>query len=91
MAISEKKLLTTEVPLSLVQRLDSQAARLDRPRDELVCEALEHWLERENELDHLTRAGMDDVDAGRTVPHDEVLAWVDSLQADVPLPAPMIK
>jgi predicted transcriptional regulator len=82
MTTSGTKHITTEVPLTLAQRLDALAARLERPRDDLVCEALESWLRHEDQRDRLTQEAMEDVDAGRTVSHEAVLAWADSLQTE---------
>lgn len=45
-------------------------------RDVPTNEAGEFPQLSEEERDRLIRQGLSDVDAGRTIPHREVLAWV---------------
>lgn len=82
------RVLTAHVPLPLAERVDDLAERLDRSRGWIVKQALSAWVEREEEHHRLTLEGLADVDAGRTVDHDAVLAWADSLSTDNPLPLP---
>jgi predicted transcriptional regulator len=42
----------------------------------------------EEELTRMTLEGMADVDAGRTIAHQAVVDWVESLKTDSPLPVP---
>jgi predicted transcriptional regulator len=85
---SETKSITAEVSAELIEQLDRYAESIKRPRDWVVAQALATWLESEREKDALTSEGLADVDAGRTVDHDEVRAWIESLDTDHPLPIP---
>jgi predicted transcriptional regulator len=85
---SGNKLFTTDVPLSLAEKVDQMAARLERSRGWIVKQALTAWIEREEEYSRLTREGLDDVDAGRIIGDQAVRAWADSLEAETPLPTP---
>jgi predicted transcriptional regulator len=46
------------------------------------------WIDQEEERSRMTRAALDDVDAGLVIDHQAVQAWADSLSSDTPLPAP---
>jgi hypothetical protein len=43
-----------------------------------------------SENHRLTLEALDDVDAGRTIDHQLLIAWSDSLNTDSPLPPPRI-
>ena len=84
----ETKVLTAHVPAALAEKVDELAARLERSRGWIVKQALTAWIEDEEERYRLTLEGLADVDAGRLVDHEAVLAWVESLGTDDPLPVP---
>ncbi len=88
MAHTETKVLTAHVPLPLAQKIDQLASRLDRSRGWVVKQALEAWVDQEEERNRLTREALADVDAGRVSDHQSVLAWADSLGTTHPLPVP---
>ena len=88
MAHIETKVLTAHVPLPLAEKVDQVAARLDRSRGWIIKQALSAWLEQEDERERLTREALADVDAGRVIDHQAVLAWADSLGTETPLPVP---
>ena len=46
---------------------------------------------KENEKERLTREALADVDVGRVVDHEAVLAWAESLGAGCPLAVPCPK
>jgi predicted transcriptional regulator len=54
----------------------------------VVNRALADLVEQEGERDRLTRIGLENARAGRTVPHEHVQAWVKSLNTDKSLPLP---
>jgi len=87
----QTKVLTAHIPISLAKKVDKLSKRMERPRAWIVKQALASWVEREEEKDRLTWEAMADVDAGRTVPHEEVVAWIDSLATKKPLPLPRPK
>ena len=82
------KVLTAHVPLSLAEKVDQMAARLERSRGWIVKQALSAWIDQEEERSRLTREALADVDAGRVIAHQSVQAWADSLDTDQPLPVP---
>lgn len=88
MAHAETKVLTAHVPLPLAEKIDQFAARLDRSRGWIVKQALTAWVDQEEEHSRLTREGLADVDAGRVIDSQSVLAWAESLSTDQPLPVP---
>lgn len=82
------KVITAHVPLSLAEKVDQMAARLERSRGWIVKQALSAWIDQEEERSRLTREALADVDAGRVIAHQSVQAWADSLDTDQPLPVP---
>jgi predicted transcriptional regulator len=73
----------------LAAKVDAIAARRDRSRGWIMKQALSAWVEQEEQRYRLTLEALADVDAGRTVDHDDVETWVDSLDSEQPLPMPM--
>ena len=82
------KVLTAHVPLSLAEKVDEIAARLERSRGWIMKQALAAWVDQEEERRRLTLEALADVDAGRVIDPQAVQAWTDSLGTDHPLPAP---
>ena len=84
----ETKVLTAHVPLSLAEKVDKFAARLERSRGWIVKQALSAWIEGEEERHRLTLEALANVDAGQVIDHQAVLAWADSLGTRKPRPPP---
>jgi predicted transcriptional regulator len=84
----ETKVVTAHVSIELAAKVDAIAARRDRSRGWIMKQALSAWVEQEEQRYRLTLEAIADVDAGRTVDHDAVERWVDSLDSDQPLPMP---
>jgi predicted transcriptional regulator len=82
------KVLTAHVPLSLAEKVDRMATRLERSRGWIVKQALSAWIAQEEERSRLTREALADVDAGRVITHQSVQAWAASLDTDQALPVP---
>ena len=91
MAQGETKVLTAHIPLSLADKVDQFAAKLERSRGWIVKQALSEWVCQEEYRNRLTREAMADVDAGRVIDHQVVQAWADSLNTSNPLPAPVVR
>ncbi len=84
----ETKVVTAHVPLELAAKVDAIAERRDRSRGWIMKQALSAWVDQEEQRYRLTLEALADVDAGRTVDHDDVETWVDSLDSGHPLPIP---
>lgn len=89
MAQTKTKVLTAHVPLSMAEKVDQMAARLERSRGWIMKQALSAWIEQEEERSRLTREALADVDAGRVIDHQAVQAWAESLDTDTPFPVPV--
>jgi predicted transcriptional regulator len=84
----ETRVVTAHVPMELAAKVDAIAARRDRSRGWIMKQALSAWVEQEEQRYRLTLEALADVDAGRTVDHDNVEKWVESLDSEKPLPMP---
>lgn len=83
------RVLTAHIPAPLADKVDELAARLERSRAWIVKQALTAWVDQEEERRRLTLEALADVDAGRVIDHQSMLAWADSLDSDRPLPPPI--
>jgi predicted transcriptional regulator len=86
--MADTRVITAHVPIDLAERVDKYAAEMDRSRGWIVKQALANWVSREEEKHRLTVEGLADVDAGRLIDHEDMLAWAKSLGTDNPLPPP---
>ncbi len=88
MSQTDSRVLTAHVPLSLAEKVDMMATRLERSRGWIMKQALAAWISQEEERNRLTQEALADVDAGEVIDHQTVQAWADSLGANNPLPPP---
>jgi predicted transcriptional regulator len=70
----DSRVVTAKLPDELVSRLDEVANRIDRSKSWIVREAVSQWLAEEQRRHKLTLEALADVDAGRTMSHEEVRA-----------------
>jgi predicted transcriptional regulator len=70
------RVVTAHVPSDLAKKLDTLAARLDRPKGWIVKEALASFVALEEKRYRLTLEALADVDAGRTVSHADMITRV---------------
>lgn len=84
----ETRVVTAHVPVSLADKVDDYAERLERSKAWIVKQALTAWIELEEERFKLTLEAMADVEAGNVIDHEAVQAWAESLDTDNPLPEP---
>jgi predicted transcriptional regulator len=82
------KVLTAHIPLSMAEKVDHLATRMERSRGWIVKQALSAWIDREEERQRMTIEAMADVDAGRIIDHQAVQEWAESLSTETPLPLP---
>lgn len=82
------KVVTAHVPRDLAEKVDAVAARLERSRGWIIKQALAAWIDLEEQRHQMMVEGFADIDAGRVIEHEAMLAWADSLGADDPLAPP---
>ena len=58
----------------LREQLDKMAEQMDRPRAWIIKEAVAQYLERETWYLAEVQKGIDDMEAGREISHDEMAA-----------------
>jgi predicted transcriptional regulator len=85
---AETKVITAHVPAALAKKVDRLAAQLDRSRGWIVKEALDAWVEQEEERHRMTLEALADVDAGHVISHQAVQSWAESLSTAKPLKPP---
>jgi len=66
--------ITVRIPVGLREKLDRLAAITRRSRSFHAAEALEHYIDEELDIVEGILRGIADVEAGRTVPHEQVIA-----------------
>ena len=71
------RVVTAKLPDDLVVWMDEVADRIDRTKSWIVRQAVAEWLAEEQRRFELTLEALRDVDQGRTIPHEEVLAMVE--------------
>lgn len=74
--------MTIRVSPETKSKLERIAADTRRSKSFLAAEAVSAYVERELEIIDGIKRGMDDVAAGRVVPHEEVMAEARQIIAD---------
>ena len=75
----------------LQEPLEKVASELRRPKAWVINEALAAYLERENQQQRMYREtleGLADVEAGRLIDGEQVMAWIESWGSNKELPPP---
>ncbi len=70
------KVTTVRFDEAVLSRLDGLARETKRSRNWLIQEAVGRYLDYEVWFVDQVRVGLEDVEEGRTVPHDQVMAEV---------------
>ena len=86
----ETQTVTAHIPKELVARVDAMAAFEDRPRGWVVKQALADWVDMAEERHRMLQEAFDDVDAGRLIAHEDMIAWAESIGTEKPLPLPEV-
>lgn len=71
------RVVTAKLPDELVSQMDEVADRIDRTKSWIVRQAVAEWLAEEQRRYELTLVALQDVDEGRTIAHEEILAMVE--------------
>ncbi len=61
------RVVTAHIPINLAEQVDFFAARLDRPKDWIVRQAIASWVDLEARRYQLTLDGLANVDANQVV------------------------
>lgn len=71
--------MTIRVSEDTREKLDRLATGMRRSRSFLAAEALTAYVERELQIIEGIQRGLADVQAGRTIPHDEAMDQLDAM------------
>jgi predicted transcriptional regulator len=71
--------LSVRVPAALAERLDRVAKASARSRSYVALQAIETYCETEEEILEKIRAGLADLDEGRSVSQERVAPWLRDL------------
>jgi predicted transcriptional regulator len=82
------RVLTAHIPEELAEKVDTYAKSMDRSRAWIVKQALSNWVYREEERIRLSLEALEEANRIGTIPHEDMVAWADSLGTDEPLPPP---
>lgn len=91
MTTNPTRVITAHVPIALAEHVDVLVERLERSRGWIVKQALTEFVAQEERRHALTLEALADVDAGRTIVHQEVMDWIDSLETTAPKDFPICK
>lgn len=67
---------------SKVEQLEAIAESMDRNRSYVINQAINHFIEYQNEIRERTQQGIDDIEAGRTISLDDFNKEMEQLMAD---------
>jgi predicted transcriptional regulator len=73
----DARVITAKLPAKLASELDEVAERMERSKSWIMREAVGQWLAEEQRRYELTLEAIADIDAGRTILHEEVLTMVE--------------
>jgi predicted transcriptional regulator len=80
--MSQSVSLSFRVPKAKAEQLERLAAAVDRPRSWLLERALDEYLELQSWQVEEIRQGMEEIRQGKGIPHEEVVAWLDTWGTD---------
>ncbi|WP_050455665.1 CopG family ribbon-helix-helix protein [Candidatus Burkholderia verschuerenii] len=84
------KTVTAQLPVTLVDRMEDLATKLDRSKQWIVRKAVVAYLARAERERQMIQEGLDDVTAGRLISMAAMESWADSLGTDHELPLPKV-
>jgi predicted transcriptional regulator len=79
--MSKTAVVTARVSEETLALLDSIAARHDRSRAWVIARAVESHAQKEAEFLAFVQKGIDDLDAGRKITHDELIDRIKARQS----------
>lgn len=75
--MSKTNVVTARVSDEVLAMIDRLATSRDRSRAWIAAKLIESAARSQIEMDDFIQVGLDDLDAGRVIPHEEVMAWID--------------
>ena len=72
-SVSGSTTITVRLPLSVAEDLDELVGLTARSKSYLASKAIEAYVNRELEICRAIQEGVDDIEAGRVVSHEEAL------------------
>ena len=73
------KNISIRIDDAAIDKLDTLAKAQDRSRNWVVKDALQQYFDQQDWMVEAIRDGIRDDDAGKTVPHDQVVDEIDAL------------
>lgn len=80
--MSKQVVISARIDADTAALLDKVAASRRRSRAWLVADAVKRMAEEEAEYLAFIQVGLDDIAAGRTIPHEEMMQWLNERYAD---------
>ncbi|WP_033925509.1 CopG family ribbon-helix-helix protein [Sphingomonas sp. 35-24ZXX] len=74
--------MTIRLPLDVSDKLSRLAKGTDRSRSYLAAAALSAYVDRELEIIEGIQQGLADVESGRVIPHEQVVARAEAIIAE---------
>jgi predicted transcriptional regulator len=72
-----KPILNVRLAPETLRKLDAVAAATRRTRSFIANEALEAWIDREIEIIEDLQAGLEEIRAGKGIPHERAMRQID--------------
>ena len=87
-AAARRKAVSIQVTLSprTADRLASKASDCKKTVQRFAAEAIESYIDSDDDFVAAVHAGIAQLDAGQGIPHEQVEAWIKSLRSKKPLP-----
>ena len=82
--------LTFRVDKQTKEKLEQEAKRTKRSKAFLVQEVVADYLHVLEQQDEMVRVAIASADRGELISHEDMMAWVNSLDTDSPLPSPKV-
>ena len=76
--MAAKPILNIRLAPETLRRLDAVAAATRRTRSFIANEALEAWIDREIAIIGDLQTGLEEIKAGKGIPHDKAMRRVDA-------------
>ncbi|MGH6900391.1 MAG: CopG family ribbon-helix-helix protein [Geminicoccaceae bacterium] len=80
--MSQSVSLSFRVAQEKAEQLERLAAAVDRPRSWLLERALDEYLELQSWQVAEIRKGMEEIRQGKGIPHEDVVAWLETWGTD---------